>query len=91
MIIGTGASTISIGAWNICGIKSKLEDPDFLEELLPHDIIILGETFAENENIHVPGYKCKNVFRKWKQYVDLQSMLPNFGEFLQINTNDEFR
>ena len=66
MIIGTGASTISIGAWNICGIKSKLEDPDFLEELLPHDIIILGETFAENENIHVPGYKCKNVFRKWK-------------------------
>ena len=26
----------------------------------------MGETFAENENIHVPGYKCKNVFRKWK-------------------------
>ena len=79
MIIGTGASTISIGAWNICGIKSKLEDPDFLEELLPHDIIILGETFAENENIHVPGYKCKNVFRKWKHKKASQNEKPHVG------------
>ena len=58
--------SISIAAWNICGIKSKLEDPEFIDELSPHDIIILGETFAENNNLHIPGYKCINVFRKLK-------------------------
>ena len=59
-------NSISIAAWNICGIKSKLEDPDFIQELLPHDIIILSETFTENNNLHIPGYKCKNIFRKLK-------------------------
>ena len=58
--------SVSIAAWNICGIKSKLQDPDFLSELISHDIIILCETFSENDDLYIPGYKCKNVFRKLK-------------------------
>ena len=58
--------SISIAAWNICGSKNKLGDPDFFNELLPHDIIIFGETFEGNDELHLPGYKCKNIFRKLK-------------------------
>ena len=58
--------SISIGAWNICGVKSKLSDPDFLEELQSHHIIILGESFSDNDELHIDGYKCENIFRKLK-------------------------
>lgn len=58
--------SISIAAWNICGIKNKIDDPDFMRELLPHDVIILGETFSENDALHIEGYKCKNIFRNKK-------------------------
>ena len=58
--------SISIGAWNICGIKSKLEDPDFIQELSPHDIFVCGETFSENDELHIPDYKCINVYQKIK-------------------------
>ena len=57
---------LSIGSWNICGAKNKLNDPDFLELLKEHDIIILGETFADGDTVHVDGYKCKNLFRNAK-------------------------
>ena len=58
--------TLSIAAWNICGIKEKVNDPDFLEQLLPHDVVILTETFAKNADLHIQGYKCINIFRNKK-------------------------
>ena len=54
--------SISIAAWNICGIQNKISDPDFLYELKSHDIVILGETFAKSDSLHVEGFKCKNIF-----------------------------
>ena len=54
---------ISIAAWNICGIKNKIDDPDFLKMLESHDIIVLNETFTENNSLHIKGFKCTNVFR----------------------------
>ena len=59
--VKTTKDFLSIASWNICGIKNKINNPDFIEEILPHDIIILSETFADNDQIHFQGYKCKNV------------------------------
>ena len=55
-------SDISIVAWNICGAKCKINDPDFIAFLEPHDVIILTETFSQEDSIQVDGYKAKNVF-----------------------------
>lgn len=57
--------SLSIIAWNIGG-ANEINDPDFLDEILPHDIVILSETFAQNDSMHVQGFKCKNIFRKKK-------------------------
>ena len=58
--------SLSIAAWNVGGVKSKLDDPEFTRQLEAHDIIILLETFAENEILSLPGYKSKNIFRSKK-------------------------
>ena len=58
--------SISIGAWNIGGIKNKSDDPHFIDELARHQIVVLGETFADNEVFSFPGYKVKNIFRTKK-------------------------
>ena len=57
---------LSVASWNIRGAKNKINDPTFLQELTPHDIIILCETFSDGDNIHVQGYKCKNISRTKK-------------------------
>ena len=58
--------SLSIAAWNVCGIKSKLDDPEFITQLNPHHIIILGETFLSNDELHIQGFKCKNIFYRKK-------------------------
>ena len=58
--------TLSIAAWNVCGLKQKSNDLEFLEQLSPHDIIILTETFSDNDTLHIPGYKSKNIYRAKK-------------------------
>ena len=58
--------SISFGSWNICGFKNKIDDPDFLEQLEQHDIVICGETFSDNDALHIEGFKCKNIFRNKK-------------------------
>ena len=58
--------SINYAAWNVCGTKNKVNDPDFIQQLLPHDIIVFGETFAKDDLLHIPGYKCVNIFYKKK-------------------------
>ena len=81
--------SLSIAAWNICGILNKINDPEFLQQLLPHDIIILSETFANNDALHIQGYKCKNIFyskkhKKAKRHSGGVSVLikSNIGNFI---------
>ena len=57
---------ISIGAWNVCGMKNKLDDPDFIQEFPPHDINIVSETFSDKNGFHIQGFKCFNAIRKNK-------------------------
>ena len=59
-------NSIKIGSWNIGGAKNVSNDPDFTELIKDFDIIVLLETFASDDSLHVPGFKCKNVFRKTK-------------------------
>ncbi|NQY54591.1 MAG: RNA-directed DNA polymerase, partial [Campylobacteraceae bacterium] len=54
---------ISISAWNICGANNKINDPDFVQHLQLHDIVVLSETFAQNDTIKVKGFKSTNVIR----------------------------
>lgn len=58
-------SEISIGFWNIGG-ANNLEDPDFIKLISEHHIVVLGETFSNDDSIHVDGFLAKNVFRKKK-------------------------
>ena len=58
--------TLSFGSWNVGGIKPKVTDPEFLEQLKPHDIFICGETFSDDDALHIQGFKCKNIFQSKK-------------------------
>ena len=58
---------LSFGYWNICGAENKITEPDIIEQLNKHHIVILGETFLETHSIQLDGYKCKNVFRSGKR------------------------
>ena len=62
------SSYLSIVSWNINGIRNKIDDPDFLEHLLPHDIIFLSETWLDkgNENISIDGYFSLNIAQSGK-------------------------
>lgn len=40
---------MSIISYNICGLKSKIENVDFLNSLRTYDIFILLETFVEEK------------------------------------------
>ena len=57
------SSFLSIASWNINGIKNKLSDPDFLEQLEPYDIFFLSETWIDkiDENITIDGFYSLNV------------------------------
>ena len=58
-------SNISIAAWNISGLSNKINDDDFINNLVCHDIIVLSETFLDNDDIPpLPGYIFYSVYRK---------------------------
>ena len=60
--------SLKLGHWNVNGIGSKLQDPDFMSEIDDYDICILTETWT-TESISVEGFivhsrdavKCKGV------------------------------
>ena len=57
------SSYLSIASWNINGIRNKINDPDFLERLQPHDIVFLSETWIDkgDENITIDGFFSLNI------------------------------
>ena len=59
-------NSLSFGAWNVGGTKKHASDPDFVQLLSKHDLIVLGETFADDDSAHFQGFKCINVYRKKK-------------------------
>ena len=62
------SSYLSIVSWNINGIRNKIDDPDFLERLLPHDIVFLTETWLDkgDENITIDGYFSLHIAQSAK-------------------------
>ena len=66
-MLNTLNHTLSIYHWNICGAEKKITEPEIAEKLKKHHIIVLTETFLENNSIHLDGFKCTNVFRTGKR------------------------
>ena len=58
-------SGLSCVVWNICGISSKLEDPDTQHFLFKHDIVVLLETMKDTQyDILIPTHKFHHFARK---------------------------
>lgn len=56
---------LSICAWNMHGLSTKLNNPDFFDFVCKFDIIILTETwFSYDINLSFNGYSYKNFIRK---------------------------
>ena len=49
---------ISIGSWNLGG-ANDIDDPEFIDLISQHDIVIFGETFKGDDTLFIPGFKGK--------------------------------
>lgn len=59
---------LKITSWNVNGLtRCKLDDSDFVNKLCENDIIILYETWTnENSDIEIDGYKSYNMSGNFK-------------------------
>jgi exonuclease III len=57
----SSSGEISVASWNVQGLRtrshSKLDDPDFVNDIVKHDIVFLSETHSnEKDNIQIEGF-----------------------------------
>ena len=97
------SSFVSICSWNVGGLFSrninKINDPDFLKELLPYDIIFLSETHTGYETrISIDGFQhfpiCRPISSNSRYYGGLALLIRNSirnGIKIQKNTSSEYQ
>ena len=61
-------NSLSIASWNINGLNSKIDNPDFINLVEKHDVIFLLETFADVgcEDFVIDGYTSSNIAQSGK-------------------------
>ena len=97
------SSIVSICSWNVGGLFSKninkINDPDFLKELLPYDIIFLSETHTGYETkILIDGFQhfpiCRPISSNSRYYGGLALLIRNSirnGIKILKNTSSEYQ
>ena len=59
--------SLKFGTLNVCGLKKRLEYPEFLTTISCYDILCIGETKLDSTDvISVPGYTLLSQHRKQK-------------------------
>ena len=57
--------TLSFLSLNVCGLRKKLQYPDFVTFVCKYDILCLTETKTDNTDvINIPGFVVYNIQRK---------------------------
>ena len=58
---------LAFGCLNVCGLKSRLNFPEFIETLACHDVLCVTETKLDDTDvISIPGYNFMSQHRKQK-------------------------
>ena len=60
---------LKFGSLNICGLKKRLDYPEFLTTIFSYDILCIAETKLDSTDVvSVPGYTFLSQHRKQKVY-----------------------